>query len=104
MLPVAVGVLEDEDAVAAGRIPLRIRVRLGDPDAAAVVEREADGLPDVGLAGEEGEGEALRDLELARRFLGRHRLLQGSEEKEVEHGHYSNAGPAGFTVISGGVK
>ena len=50
-LVVAVGVLENDDAVArlVGRLAVRITVRLGHPHAAAMVEREGNGLHHVRL-------------------------------------------------------
>ena len=59
---VAVGVLEDQDAVAGLVVgdADRVRIRLGDPEPAAVVDRERDRLDDVGLAGEERDLEARR--------------------------------------------
>ena len=57
---VTIGILEDEDAVpglAIGDAP-RVRVGLGDPDTASVVDRHRDRLDDVGLAGEERDLEA----------------------------------------------
>ena len=70
-MAVAVGVLEDDDAVAfralvfrqekAGRrMTARIDVGLGHPHAAAVVDRHGDGLFDVRLAGKRRDGKAFR--------------------------------------------
>jgi hypothetical protein len=50
---VAVGVLEDEDAVPGLGVghAARVRISLGDPDPASIVDRHRDRLDDVGLAG-----------------------------------------------------
>ena len=72
---VAVAVLEDEDAVALADIrvePGGVAVALGDPEPAPVVEGHGDRLADVGLAGEEGDGEALRHRHLRGGLAQRH--------------------------------
>ena len=58
---VAVGVLEDQDAVLAVRTaqPDRIGVILDDPEPSLVVDGHGDRLDDVGLGGEQGDREAL---------------------------------------------
>ncbi len=69
---VAVGVLEDEDAVlglVVGHAP-RVGIGLGDPEPAAVVDRHRDRLDDVGLAGEERDLETRRDGHRPGRLLG----------------------------------
>ena len=60
---VAVGVFEDEDAIArlSLRHPPRVGVGLGDPETASVVDRHRDRLNDVGLAGEKGDFEPRRN-------------------------------------------
>ena len=82
---VAVGVLEDQDAIAAlafGRAH-GIGVRLGDPQPAAVVERERDRLDDVRLGRGERDGEARRQG---------HRLGRvGSRQARVRQRHPSAA-------------
>ena len=75
--PVAVGVFEDEDAIAA-LVPLgahRIGVCFGDPQAAAIVQREGDRPDDVGLGGGDLDGESLRHGHRPRRFRGRQALV-----------------------------
>ena len=68
---VAIGVLEDEDAVLAlaGGLFVRVAVGFRDPDAAAVVEREGDRLVDVGFGRDEFRLEAGLDLHLAHDLL-----------------------------------
>ena len=69
---VAVGVLEDENAVA--RLVVAdaagVRVRFGDPEPAPVVDRHGDRLDDVGLAGEERDAEPRRHGHRAGGLLG----------------------------------
>ena len=69
---VAVGVLEDEDAVPGLVVgdATRVGVGLGDPEPAAVVDRHRDRLDDVGLAGEERDLEPRRDRHRPRGLLG----------------------------------
>ncbi len=70
---VAVGVFEDEDAIArlCLRNPPRVRIGLGDPETAAIVDRHGDRLNDVGLAGEKSDLEARRNGHRPRGLLGR---------------------------------
>ena len=73
--PVAVGVLEDQDAIPAlslGRAQ-RIGVRLGHPEAPAIVEREANRPNDVGLRGGK----------LDREPLGHGHRLRGFRRRET---------------------
>ena len=72
-VPVSVGVFEDQNAVlgvARGDF-VRIRVRLRDPKAAAVVDRERNRLHDVGLARVKCRAEAWRQCHCLGGFLGR---------------------------------
>ena len=70
---VAVGVFEDQDAILAlaFRGAHRIGVRLGDPQPAAIVERERDRPHHVGLGGRERHREALRHGHRPRRLDAR---------------------------------
>ncbi len=69
MPAVAVGVVEDHDAVAPLRLPVRVRLALGDPEPAAVVDRHPDRLANGRLGGEDGDGEAFGQAERRGRFL-----------------------------------
>ena len=72
-LAVAVGVLEDQDAVADGVLPgsarAFVRVALGDPEPPALVEGHRDRLRHVGLGGEERGLEAVGNAEQFERLL-----------------------------------
>lgn len=69
---VAVGVLEDLDAIAADAGgAARILQAFDDPDAALLVEGHGDGVDQVRLAGDDLDGEAGGDGHLADRFLRR---------------------------------
>src|SRR5262249_4835836 len=99
---VAVRVLEDEDCVLSRRRPFPagagIRVVLGDPEAAAVVDAEGVGLADVGLGREEvglesgGHGHELDGLgaggaEVLRRRArdGRRRAKEQERDSKALH-------------------
>ena len=86
-------VLEDEDAVVAVLavgLPVRVTVRLGDPEPAAVVEGHGDRLGHVRFAGEEGRLEAVRQRHLRGGLIGRRRGVRrgggvgGGEEEKAE--------------------
>ncbi len=67
-------ILEDEDAVVSVRavgLPVGVIVRLGDPEAAAVVGGHGDRLGHVRLAGEERGVEAVRQGHLGGGLIGR---------------------------------
>lgn len=73
---VAVGVFEDEDAVAEGGVPavgvFGVGVVFGDPEAAACVPGHGDGLLDIGFGGEDEAFEAGGELHGGGGFLGGH--------------------------------
>ena len=77
---VAVGVLEDQDAVLALRAaqPDRVRVVLDDPEPPRRVDGEGDRLDDVGLGGEQGGLEAFGQGHLARGHIRRQGAFFGS--------------------------
>jgi hypothetical protein len=89
-LAVAVRVFEDEDAVAAflARLqPLGVGEALDDPEPTAVVEREAHGLDDVGLAREKRDLEAFGHGHLSGRLVGLEGGGLGQEEGEQQVHH-----------------
>ena len=74
--PVRVGVLQNFDAVAPRSCRLAgIFDALGDPNAAAIVERHGDGIDDVGFAGDEVDAETFGQRDPLERFLRRKRLV-----------------------------
>ena len=76
---VSVVVGEDDDPVLllARETVTRVGVALGDPDAAAIVEREANRLLDVRFAGKERHLEAIGHAEGPGGLFGRRRGLAG---------------------------
>ena len=79
-LAVAVGVLADLDGVIAESRRLdvvRVVTRLADPEAAALVPREGDGLADVRLGREQLQAHVGRDLRAFLAALHAERLLEG---------------------------
>jgi len=52
-VPIAVGVFEDQHTVFGLLLPVRVRIALHDPQAAAIVERKGDRLHHVRLAGKQ---------------------------------------------------
>ena len=78
---VAVGVLEDQDAIAQVGVEvdrgLGVGVVLGDPEPAAGVGGHRDRLADLGLGGEEGGAEALGQPHPGERLGGRRRAGAG---------------------------
>jgi hypothetical protein len=77
---IAIGILEDHDAVRAflSGGPVGIRQAFDDPKPPAVIEGKRDGLHYVGLAGEEGCAEPLGQRHPARCFLCWNRPIRGS--------------------------
>ena len=68
----AFGILKDKDAimaVLAVGYPMRIGMRFGDPEPAAVVEGHGDGLDHVGFTGEERGVKAGRQRHLGGRLI-----------------------------------
>ena len=77
---VAVGVLADEDVVIGlfSRLDLRVARGAGDPETAAFVPADLDGLDDpVGLGGKKIHGKSVEDLERGELFVGRLRFRGG---------------------------
>ena len=99
--PVAVGVLEDANAIVAG-IPgqwlVRVVEGLGNPHPSALVERKRDRFDDIGFGGEEVEGELGRNLhELHRLVDGERQLVLGRRIAVlvVRHAHAVDVGDRG---------
>ena len=71
-LPVVVGVLEDQDAVAQVEVEalfaVGIGIVLGDPQSSAFVPAHRDGLTDIRFGGEERGLEALGEVQLRQRI------------------------------------
>ena len=93
---VAVGVFEDEDAVAEGGVPavgvFGVGVVFGHPEAAACVPGHGDGLLDIGFGGEDNAFEAGGELHGGGGFFGGH----GGALFGVEGG--GEVGGGGFTT------
>src|SRR4029077_16714934 len=79
-LAVAVGVLEDDDAIFPFALlgSLGIGVGLGNPEPASMIDGESDWLLHIRFAGEESRLESWRENHLARGSLGR-------EPRELDH-------------------